>query len=67
MNDQLLTTAEAAKWLSVTVSYLEKMRVIGGGPEFVKLGRSVRYEPTALATWVDSARRRSTSDRGNAV
>lgn len=67
MNDQLLTTAEAAKWLSVTVSYLEKMRVIGGGPEFVKLGRSVRYEPAALATWVDSARRRSTSDRGNAV
>ena len=67
MQDQLLTTAEAAKRLAVTVSYLEKTRVIGGGPEFLKLGRSVRYEPSALAAWVDSTRRRSTSDRGNSA
>ncbi|WP_246692431.1 hypothetical protein [Methylobacterium sp. WL1] len=43
------------------------MRVVGGGPEFVKLGRSVRYQPVALAAWVESSRRRSTSDRGNAA
>ena len=67
MQDQLLTTAEAAKRLAVTVSYLEKSRIIGGGPEFVKLGRSVRYEPSALTAWVDAARRRTTSDRGNAA
>lgn len=67
MNDQLLTTDEAAKRLSVTSSYLEKLRVFGGGPEFLKLGRSVRYQPAALTTWVESARRRSTSDRGNAA
>lgn len=67
MIEHLLTTDEAAKRLSVTSSYLEKMRVLGGGPEFVKLGRSVRYQSAALTAWVQSGVRRSTSDRGNAA
>ena len=62
MNDQLLTTDQAAERLGVSPNHLEKLRVIGGGPGFVKLGRAVRYEPTALQDWVASCRRRSTSE-----
>jgi len=61
LDDQLLTTGEAAQRLGVKPNHLEKLRVVGGGPAFVKLGRSVRYEPAALQDWVASCRRRSTS------
>lgn len=61
MNEQLLTTEQAAERLGVTGSHLEKMRVTGGGPDFVKMGRTVRYEPTALQNWIAICRRRSTS------
>lgn len=61
MNEQLLTTDEAAQRLGVSPNHLEKLRVVGGGPGFVKLGRAVRYEPAALQDWVASCRRRSTS------
>ena len=61
LTDQLLTTDEAAQRLSVTPNHLEKMRVNGGGPDFVKMGRTVRYEPAALQNWIATCRRRSTS------
>lgn len=64
---RLYTTVEAARELGVTPNYLEKTRVYGTGPEFVKLGRSVRYERVALDRWIEGARRRSTSDKGAAA
>ena len=64
---RLLTTAEAAQELGVTKSYLEKLRVYGSGPVFVKLGRSVRYEQSALDSWISLGRRRSTSDEDGAA
>lgn len=39
----LLTTQEAAKILRVKESTLEQWRWQGRGPQFVKLGRLVRY------------------------
>ena len=41
--DQLLDTKAAATILALSESTLEKMRVYGNGPEFLKLGRAVRY------------------------
>ena len=59
--DGLLTTAEAAKYVGLSASYLNKTRVTGRGPEFVKLSRAVRYRPSALDCWVDERRYTSTS------
>ncbi|MCR6645893.1 MAG: helix-turn-helix domain-containing protein [Terricaulis sp.] len=46
--DRRLTVEEAAQVLSVSVKTLEAWRRLGKGPEFVKLGRSVRYTMRAL-------------------
>jgi excisionase family DNA binding protein len=63
----MLRTVPAADYVGVSPQYLEKLRVTGGGPEFVKLGRAVRYEKDALDRWIASNRRRSTSDLGRAA
>ncbi len=49
---RMLTTPEAASYLQLSVTYLNKMRVSGTGPVFVKLGRSVRYRQADLETWI---------------
>ena len=60
----LLNTEQAAQLLGVSPRTLERLRVIGGGPEFVKIGRSVRYEVSVLYRWLKTRRRMSTSDDG---
>ncbi len=64
MELELLTTPEAAKLLRLKTQTLNKMRVEGRGPEFLKLGRKVVYKPADLSAWAESGRRKSTSDRG---
>ena len=59
---RLLTTAEAAEFVRLSKPHLEKCRVYGGGPQFVRLGRSVRYRIEDLQAWVASGLRRSTSE-----
>lgn len=59
-----LNVAEAAKRLGLSVSTLNKLRVFGGGPVFLKLGRRVAYEISDLDSWLASKRRVSTSDGG---
>jgi excisionase family DNA binding protein len=54
-------TDEAANRLSVAVSTLEAWRVRGGGPEFIKLGKAVRYSDEALEKFLTSRTRTSTS------
>ena len=61
---ELLTTGQAAQRLAVSVSYLNKLRLNGGGPSFVKLGTRVAYDPSDLAAWVARQKRSSTSDDG---
>lgn len=41
--DPWLTTAQVAYELGLSISNLEKMRKRGRGPEYIKIGRSVRY------------------------
>lgn len=59
-----LIEKEAARLLGFSVRTLQAWRVRGGGPLFVKAGRSVRYRPSDLEAWVEERLRRSTSDRG---
>ena len=56
-----LTTKEAADHVRLSESALEKKRVDGTGPVFVKLGKSVRYEIAALDEWISAGRHKSTS------
>ena len=60
-------TPEASRFTGVSASTLTKYRVFGGGPEFIKIGRSVYYETTTLNAWVAKHRRISTSDWGLAA
>ena len=58
---RLLTPPEAAKAWRVSLSKLAKDRVNGTGPEYVKIGRAVRYDPDALNDYVRKQARSSTA------
>jgi len=62
---RLVNVVEAAERLGVSVSYLNKMRLVGRGPLFVKLGARVCYDPADLLAWVESRKRCSTTDTGD--
>lgn len=49
-----LTTREAAQYLGLAVSTLNKWRCHGGGPEFLKLGRAVRYRRDDLDRFLEA-------------
>jgi len=64
-NDILLTVEEAAVRLKISKHTLNRWRVTGEGPPFVKYGpRLVRYLEAALTDWERRRTRRSTSDLG---
>jgi predicted DNA-binding transcriptional regulator AlpA len=56
-------TEGAATQIGLAVSTLEKLRVSGGGPRFVKLGRAVRYRMTDLEAYLAERVVESTSQR----
>ena len=66
-SELFVTTADAAKITTLAVSTLENMRVRGGGPPFVKLGRRVVYRRSDLLAYAAGNLRQSTSDTGALV
>jgi len=62
---RLLTEREAAERLGLSVRTLQKWRLLGSGPQFLKLGHAVRYDPADLERYLESSRRRSTSEPGS--
>lgn len=64
MSSELLTVSEAARWAKVSESYLNKARLTGGGPRFVRLGRSIRYRVSDLEAWAQGGAAGSTSEYG---
>jgi predicted DNA-binding transcriptional regulator AlpA len=58
----LLTAAEAARTLRLSQRTLERLRVSGLGPKFVKLKRRVLYQQSDLSEWVTSRIVGSTSE-----
>lgn len=56
-----LNVSQAAEYIGVSDSFLNKARLTGGGPVFLKLGRLVVYDRADLDTWLRSCRRTSTS------
>lgn len=63
---ELLTERDASKLLCLSIRTLQKWRLCGRGPLFVKLGHAVRYEPAEIDRFLAAARRASTSDPGAA-
>ena len=61
MTNDLMTTKEAADYVRLSKPTLERLRVAGEGPAYVKLFRSVRYRRVDLDEWVASCVKRSTS------
>jgi predicted DNA-binding transcriptional regulator AlpA len=65
LQPRVLRTPDAARYLGLTSSTLEKMRLTGAGPHFIRLGaRAVGYAFDDLDEFVDAGRRSSTSDPG---
>jgi excisionase family DNA binding protein len=59
---RLLSVREAAAYLGVSKSWLDKQRVVGGFVPFAKIGRRVCYDVTDLDAALVQAKRRSTSE-----
>jgi hypothetical protein len=55
----------AAEVLGVSVRTLEKWRLTGQGPRFIRLGRAVRYALADLEAFAAAGARRSTSEGDN--
>jgi excisionase family DNA binding protein len=62
-----LDTRQAAKLLQLSHRTLERWRLEGQGPVFVKMGGAVRYRMADLEAWAEAQLRRSTSDPGKAA
>jgi hypothetical protein len=55
-------TRGAAEHLACSASYLEKCRVAGGGPRFLKIGKAVRYKIEELDAWANAQAHGSTAE-----
>ena len=63
--ERLLSQKEVAQLIGQSVRNLERLRIDGGGPVYIKLGgRCVRYRETDVEAWIASRVRASTSDPG---
>ena len=62
MMQTLLTQREAAARLRLSQRSLERYRVSGSGPTYVKAGRLVRYREQDLEKWIASRVVGSTSE-----
>ncbi|WP_245443469.1 helix-turn-helix transcriptional regulator [Rhizobium phaseoli] len=58
----MLRTDDAAKIIGLSPSTLAKLRLTGGGPRYIKLGRSVVYDPADVEAWLITNRRLTTSE-----
>jgi predicted DNA-binding transcriptional regulator AlpA len=58
-----LRTPAAADYLGYAESTLEKKRLTGDGPPFIRLGRVIVYDTRDLDAWLAKRRAHSTSDR----
>ena len=65
MQPHVLRTPDAARYVGLAESTLEKMRIYGTGPVYQKAGaKIIVYRREDLDLWLESGRRKSTSDPG---
>lgn len=66
----LLSERAAARFLSISVRSLQRLREVGSGPAYYQVSAGTRkprvaYSPEELARWLESRRRTSTSESGS--
>jgi excisionase family DNA binding protein len=59
----LLTQDECAEYLKLSVRTVERLRVSGAGPKFLRIRHSVRYRPADVEEWLASQVVSSTSEQ----
>lgn len=57
-----LNTNQAAEYLGMSPTTLNRMRVTGDGPPYSKVGRRVIYDIRELDDWVTQRKRRFTGE-----
>jgi len=50
---KLLNETQVSEILQKSLATLRRWRVIGQGPEYIKVGPSVRYRAEVLEQWID--------------
>lgn len=58
---KMMRQQDVADMLGMTSSWVEQIRLRGGGPVFHKFGKSVRYKIEDVLAWMDAQRRCNTS------
>ncbi len=65
---RILRTPNAAAYVGLSASTLEKLRLTGDGPAFIRLGgRAVGYDIRDLDAWLDDQRAETESGPRNAA
>ncbi|CAL8981591.1 hypothetical protein RHODGE_RHODGE_02915 [Rhodoplanes serenus] len=64
--ESLIPQSRLAELLAISTRTLERWRVEGSGPAYLKAGRRVLYRSADVEQWLDGSRRLSTSDAGDA-
>jgi len=68
MGDKLLNEKEVAEQIGMSVHWMRRKRMTGGGIPFLKMSDTaygaIRYEQRAVTEFLNSRLRRSTCDQG---
>jgi excisionase family DNA binding protein len=59
-SNQFLNRKQAAEFLNLKKCTLEAWAIRGGGPDFVKFGRAVRYRVSSLEAYIEKQTRQNT-------
>jgi hypothetical protein len=57
-----LRPPEVRRDYGISESRQAKLRLYGGGPKYIKLGRSIIYDADDLDAWLNSLKRTNTSE-----
>ena len=52
LRKQMLTDVEVADHLSVSISTVRRWRLKGGGPRWIRIGSSIRYDSADLRAYI---------------
>lgn len=64
LSRRVLRTGEAARYIGLSASTLEKKRLTGDGPRFIRLGgRAIGYDVRDLDDWLDAQRESAVPER----
>jgi predicted DNA-binding transcriptional regulator AlpA len=61
--DVLILRAQVPRYLPMASQTLARLAVEGGGPRYVRVGRSAAYRAADLRAWLDSRSRHRTAPR----